>query len=478
MSLKAMHEGRRNSSESDPCSPEPVILPENLLKRAEEALKALKLEQARRTEAEQRAASEAEKNRTLQRLLTELSETSDSELPTKLSEMLKEQEGLLSSVQEQNRQLRKKLQDAADTAQNDKKASDRRIARLEADVTALERILKYNKFDKEQYLRELESWEKALKHAQEALKSDRADFNSRVQSKAQEIEQDTIADYEARKAQCEAERERLIAQQQAIEAEQQKWLQAEKEKIDNEIKRQVAAYKAELDGQTAKERAEHAQQHDKMEKELESNWKARNIALAGRFAAVSGLVAAVGLISGIVALVSAVIALVHGLLPFIIKDGREIGGWLGNDWNAIFGQAFAFPQSLLPVLQFALPLIFLIIIGIWTAMDFDVRKWVVFADEMSIAAIGTGTGISAVFGRQLSEMFSVNTVMFPIAVYLLYVLIRWLWEIEAIQSLGKWCIVKPIVWWKDLEPNQKTGNAILVATIIAAVLMVRHWMTE
>ena len=90
-----MHEGRRNSSESDPCSPEPVILPENLLKQAEEALKALKLEQARRTEAEQRTASEAEKNRTLQHLLTELSETSDSELPTKLSEMLKEQEGLL-----------------------------------------------------------------------------------------------------------------------------------------------------------------------------------------------------------------------------------------------------------------------------------------------------------------------------------------------------------------------------------------------
>ncbi|MBP3267482.1 MAG: hypothetical protein J6M07_04060, partial [Ruminococcus sp.] len=37
------------------------------------------------------------KNRTLQRLLTELSETSDSEMPTKLSEKLKEQERLLSS---------------------------------------------------------------------------------------------------------------------------------------------------------------------------------------------------------------------------------------------------------------------------------------------------------------------------------------------------------------------------------------------
>lgn len=431
MSLKAMHENRRNSLESSPSNPEPVILPEHLIERLAEAQKALEQEQERRTQAEQRAESEAEKNRTLQRLLTELSETSDSEIPKKLSEKLKEQERLLSSEQEQNRQLKKQLQDTEATAEDAKKANDRQISRLEAGITALERKLEYDKFDKEQYLRGLESREKALAHGQEALRSDRADFDNLVQKKAQEIEQDTIADYKAKKAECKAERARLIAQQQAVEAEQQKWLQSEKEKIDNEVNRQVSTHKSKLDKQTAQERAEYDQQNKKREKELEHNWKSRNIALIGKFATISGITVIVGLISSIVAIISTVIAFTHGLLPFIIKDGKEIGDWIRNDWNAIFGQSFVFPQSLLSILQFVLPLICLIIIGIWTALDFEERKWVVFANEFSVIAIGTSIGISAVFGKQLSEIFSVNTIMFPIAVYLLYVLIRMLREIKG-----------------------------------------------
>ena len=355
------------------------------------------------------------------------------------------------------------MQDAENTAEDDKKASDRRISQLETDISDLERKLKYNKFDKEQYLKGLESREQALKDGQEALKTDKAEFNNRVQSKAQEIEQDT-----ARKAKCEAEQTRLIEQQQAVEAERQEWLSSEKEKIDTEVTRQVTEHKAELDEQTAKERAEQERQHDKREKELESNWKSRNIALTGKFATISGLTISVGLISGIVAIISTVIAFVHGLLPFIIEDGKEIGDWIRNDWNAIFGQAFVFPNSLLPIIQLALPLIFLIVVGIWTALDFDERKWVVFVDNISVIAIGTGIGISAVFGKQLSELLGLNTVMFPIAVYLLYVLIRWLWEIEAIQ--------KPIEWWKDLESNQKIGNAMIVVVIVCAVLMVRYWI--
>ena len=169
-----MHENRRNSLESSPSNPEPVILPEHLIERLAEAQKALEQEQERRTQAEQRAESEAEKNRTLQRLLTELSETSDSEIPKKLSEKLKEQERLLSIEQEQNRQLKKQLQDTEATAEDAKKANDRQISRLEAGITALERKLEYDKFDKEQYLRGLESREKALAHGQEALRSDRA----------------------------------------------------------------------------------------------------------------------------------------------------------------------------------------------------------------------------------------------------------------------------------------------------------------
>ena len=88
----------------------------------------------------------------------------------------------------------------------------------------------------------------------------------------------------------------------------------------------------------------------------------------------------------------------------------------------------------MPILQLALPLIFLIIVGIWTALDFEERKWVVFADEISIMVIGVGVGILTVFGKQISEL-GANTVMLPIAVYLLYVLGRWLWEIGAVEAI-------------------------------------------
>lgn len=470
MSLKAMHENRRNSLESSLSNPKPVILPKNLIEQLAEAQKALEREQEQRTQAEQRAESEAEKNKTLQRLLTELSKTSDSEMPTKLSEKLKEQERLLSNEQEQKRQLKKQLQDAAATATADKKANEKRISQLEANISELQRRLKFERFDKKAYLQGLKSREQALKDGQEALKADRADFNSRVQSKAQEIEQDTIADYAAKKARCEAEQTRLIEQQQAVAAEQQEWLKTEKEKIDTEVNRQVTEHKAELDEQADKKRAEHNRQHDEREKELESNWKLRNTALTAKYATISGLTISIGLISGIVAIISTVIAFVHGLLPFIIEDGKEIGNWIRSDWNAIFGQAFVFPNSLLPIIQLALPLIFLIIVVIWTARDFDKRKWVVFADNVSIICIGTGVGISAVFGKQLSEL-GLNTVMFPIAVYLLYVLIRWLWEIGIIQSL-----LNAIDHWKGLETNEKGGYVIIGLVITGAVIIVWSWI--
>ena len=462
MSLRAMHESRRSNQSNS----EPVILPENLIERLAEAQKALEREQERRVQAEQKANSEAEKNKTLQRLLTELSETSDSEMPKKLQEQLNEQGKQLSNEQKLNRQLRKQLQDAENTAEDDKKASDRRISQLEADISDLERKLKYNKFDKEQYLKGLESREQALKDGQEALKTDKAEFNNRVQSKAQEIEQDTISDYETRKAKCEAEQARLIEQQQAVEAERQEWLSSEKEKIDIEVNKRITEHKAKLDEQFAKER-------DNISNYLTS----RDSELTAKFASISGITIIGGLISAVVAVCSVIIAFVHGLLPFLIEDGKEIGGWFSSNWHSIF-QSFTFPQSLLSILQLALPLIFLIVVGIWTALDFDERKWVVFADKVSIIFIGTGIGISAVFGKQLSELGS-NTVMFPIAVYLLYVLFRWLWEIEAIQALFegiKWLVSTPIDWWRGLQTNEKGGYAIIGLVIIGAVFMVRHWL--
>ena len=173
------------------------------------------------------------------------------------------------------------------------------------------------------------------------------------------------------------------------------------------------------------------------------------------------------------AVCSTVIAFVHGLLPFLIADGKEIGKWISSDWHSIFVRSFEFPQTLLPILQLALPLIFLILVGIWTAFDFDERKWVVFVDEVSCIVIGTSVGISAVFGKQISEL-GLNTVMFPIAAYLLYVLIRWLWEIDAFEVIGR-LFTAAADKWNGLEKHEKQGYALLVVVIVAGVVVFRFW---
>lgn len=466
MSLRTMHESRKNSSESRTSKSEQVILPEDLLKQAEEALKALKLERVQRIQAEQRANSEAEKNKTLQRLLTELSKTSDSEMPTKLSEMLKEQDKKLSNEQEQNRQLRKQLQDAEETVQASKKASARQMALLATENYDLRRKIQFEKFDKIAYVQDLESREQELKEGEEALKIDRANFNSRVQSKAQEIEQKAVSEYEAQKAQYEAEKTRLIEQQKTVETERQLWLQVEQEKIDTEVARQVEEHKVKLD-----------EQANERQSELKHNWQLRHYALETKFATISGLTVTVGLVSGIVAIISGFLAFTHGLLPFLIKDIKTIGKWIAEDWHEIFDN-FAFLQALSPILQLALPLIFLIIVGIWTALDFEERKWVVFADEISIMVIGVGLGVSIVFGKQISE-HGVNTVMLPIAVYLLYVLGRWLWEIGAIEAVynGTIGLIKKIAdHFGNQDMNQNIGDIIILAVIIIIILMIMHWL--
>ena len=64
------------------------------------------------------------------------------------------------------------------------------------------------------------------------------------------------------------------------------------------------------------------------------------------------------------------------------------------------------------------------------------------------------------FGKQLS-MLSLNTVMLPIALYLIYVMLRWLWEIGAIQGVcnGIDSLFTHIAeWWYRLEPHERQGS--------------------
>lgn len=330
----------------------------------------------------------------------------------------------------------------------------------------LRRKIKFERFDKIAYLQDIESRELELKEGEKALKTDRANFNRHVQDKAQEIEQAVISEYETQKARYEAEKVKLIEQQKAVETERQLWLQTEKEKIDTEVARQVTKHKAKLDKQ-ANER----------QIELEKDRKLRNIALKAKFATISGLTVTVGLISGIVAVISGFLAFTHGLLPFLIKDTKAIGKWITEDWHEIFDN-FAFPQALSPILQLALPLIFLIVVGIWTALDFEERKWVVFADEISIMVVGFGVGMSTIFGKQISES-GTNTVMLPIAVYLLYVLVRWLCEIGAIEAVydGITGLTKKIAdHFGNQNMNQNIGDIIVLGVIVVAVVMVSHWL--
>lgn len=299
-----------------------------------------------------------------------------------------------------------------------------------------------------------------LKSREKAVNEDRANLDTLIKIKAQEIEQEAVERYKTQEKACEAEKTRYIALQQS-----------EKAKIEAEIERQATARKAKLDEQCAEERAKHEQEHIKREQALEEHWTARNRALTAKCASISGITIVLGLISVSITVISVVIAVFHGLLPYLTKDGKEIGGWISSNWHLIFGQSFVFTQSLLPIAQLALPLVFLIIIGIWTALDFNGRKWVVFADKVSFIVIGTSIGISAVFGKQLSSL-GLNTVMLPIAVYLVYLLFRWLWAIEAIQGLFE-VIKKPINWWQTLETNQKIGNGFIAIVIVGGVLILR-----
>ena len=66
--------------------------------------------------------------------------------------------------------------------------------------------------------------------------------------------------------------------------------------------------------------------------------------------------------------------------------------------------------------------------------------------------------------------------MLPIAVYLLYVLARWLFETGAIDGLAN-LVNRLTDWWHDLEPNEKQGNVLLAAIFIIAAIMVYRWIT-
>lgn len=190
--------------------------------------------------------AEAEKQqlqRSLQeqsKLMKQLCESSDSEMPKKLNVKLNEQEKLLLKEKEKNEKLKKQLQDTAVSAEEDKKASNRRISRLIDEISQLERKLESNRFDKEQCLKSLEMRERAV------VKK-RFELDEHIRVRAEAIEKDTVAHYKVAEEALEAEKAKCIEQQKSVEAERQEWLLSEKEKIDNEVEQRIIAHKSALD---------------------------------------------------------------------------------------------------------------------------------------------------------------------------------------------------------------------------------------
>lgn len=464
MSLKAMHENKKNNAENRQSNykSEISLETEDLLMSLAEISEELTTERNLRIQLEQNNNSKEQQIKDLQNLLTELSKTSDNEISLKLSEQLKEKDKQILNEQEQNRQLKKELQDAAATSEEDKKANNKIISQLESDISRLERQLNYSKFDKVQYLKELESREKAVKEKNEKL-------DEHIEKKAYKIEQDTIKHYKEK----ESEFERKKAEYLDLKLK-------EYDNIKSAVEQQVAEHKAELDEQFERKQGQQERDYNSRNKDLESEWqlknyrlenewKSRNNILTGKFA----ITLMVGAISAIVTLFSVLIAFTHGLLPYIITDGKEIGYWCSKNWKMIFGQPFEISTSLPAILQFAIPLIFMIGVGIWTALDFDERKWVVFADKVSLMIIGIVTGISAVFSKQLN-LISINTIMFPIGIYMIYVLIRFLEETGVLDKMEE-LLERLAKRWNGLEKNEKIGSVLVTVLLIFGSIMVINW---
>ena len=318
-------------------------------------------------------------------LLTQLCNQSENETQQELLTQLNERDKQISMLKEQNELLTKKLNEQNIAIGADKE----RIAELEAEKNI------YNS-KKERILRR----EKSLSEQEKANDSKKAFIDEHIRAKAYEMVQDTIS---RNNRQCENEKARYMEKQKAIEAEQEEWKSAEEEKI----RIQVEEHKATLNAERAEEKRQH-----------EENECKRDAILKAKIVSIDSFSFSCWILCAVVTIASVGISLIHGLLPVLIKDGKEIVAWIVGNWSAIFGHTFVFPNSLSPILQLIMSLICLIFCIIWTIHDIKQANYI------SITVIGISVGISAVFGKQLSELAGINTIMLPIAVYMAHMIIR------------------------------------------------------
>lgn len=355
--------------------------------------------------------------------------------------------------------------------------------RDEEEVRLLKAELEANKFDKAAYLKELEQREQDVRNNERKNNRDKAFLEEQIKSKAYELEKKTISDckneiekakklysekIEDFKKQCESEKSEVISKYEKMIREEEELIKSKSDKIIDE-------YRAELDEEHQNQQKDMDTQLKEKKKELEAenvNEKEQMESSSKRYNALrrdligkSGAVIIFCFVSAIVSLYSVVVAFTHGLLPILIPDCKKFAGWIANDWIKIFSSPFGF-GNVFAILKLLLPIIILVIIGIWTATDFDIenKQWVVLADKVSIAVFGSAVSLSAIFGVWLAKI-NINTVVLPFLIYFVYFLIRSGFLEELFEGIGE--LIETIS-----ESESAKGNIMIVIVIVFIIAMI------
>lgn len=369
------------------------------------------------------------------------------------------------------------------------KTKEEAACHAKGQISKLTEELNASKIDKAAYLKELEQREHELKNNERKNDRAKAFLEEQIKSKAYEIEKETIrkcqdeiaeikklcADEKTDfKKQCESEKSEVISKYEKMIREEEEIIKSKSDKIIDE-------YKAELDEEHQNLQKDMDTQLKEKKKELEAenvNEKERMESSSKRYNALrrdligkSSAVVIFCLVSALVSLYSVVVAFTHGLLPILIPDCKEFVNWIVNDWHKIFSSPFGL-GNVFAILKLLLPIIILVIIGIWTATDFDIenKQWVVLADKVSIAVFGSAVSLSAIFGVWLAKI-NINTVVLPFLIYFVYFLIRSGFLEGLFEIIG--AVIEAIRdYLHEQDSNQVIGNLLLIVVVAAIVIYI------
>lgn len=421
-----------------------------------------------RTENQQLRNSLQEQSNSYNRLLTQLCKQSESEMPSELQKKLQENEKKLLTEQKTEQKLREKL-NKQDTAV---RACEERISELEAELKSKDEYV--SSLDRRE--KNVSSRERAVLERERAVSRKEAFLDEDIRKKAYKIEQDTIAGYEAKKAQCETDKKRIISKYEKLIADETNKIQAE---ADRQAKKRIEELEIEYAAKQEQLETGYIEKHQQLDKDIEEHTKqneqerkniaVRNAAMVADNRRIGAGVFIFGLICGIVGIYSTVVAFLHGLLPTLSADARQLTAWISEGYT---------------VIKIGIPILFVIGAIVWALFDFNERRWVFFIapdeskpDKLSLIILLISVSISAFGGKWLTEA-GINTVAVPLIAYTVYFLLRSNWVIFVIVSIlklfGK--AVKGIAegisdYFREAEPHQIMGNLIIVLAIVVPLLL-------